>query len=370
MAFIGVLALASLASTQEASSPLAKIKAVGKEGAGNVEAAVAWKELVRLGPAVLPELLGALDDAGPIPTNWLRAAAEQIRDDALTANRKLPVDKLETFVRDVKHAGSGRRLAYELLVRVDPGAPDRLLPGMLDDPSGELRRDAVARLLMDAAALVKTKDPVAIDTCKKVLRHARDRDQVDLAAKHLKAMGVPIDLTAHYGFITHWLVAGPFDNSKGAGFSNVFGPETRVDVKAVYAGKEKKDVRWQPHTTTAELGLVDFNKIYSEQKGVVGFAYSVISSSAERPVELRAKSNNAVRIYLNGKEVYFREEYHHGSELDQHVGKGMLKAGRNEILVKVCQNQQTDDWARQWSFQLRVCDAIGGAVPVAVVTDK
>jgi hypothetical protein len=349
---------------QQATAPLAKIKAVGKEGAGNVEAAAAWKELVRQGPAVLPELLVALDDAGSIPSNWLRAAAEQIRDDALTAKVALPVDKLEAFVRDTRHAGSSRRLAYELLVRVDPGAPDRLLPGMLDDPGAELRRDAVARLLSDAAALVKTKDPLAADACKKVLRHARDRDQVELAAKHLKALGIDTDLTAHFGFITHWLVAGPFDNSKGAGFSKILGPETRVDAKAVYIGKGEKEVRWQPHTTTAKLGMVDFNKIYGEQKGVVGFAYAVVTSATERPIELRAASNDAVRIYLNGKEVYFREEYHHGMELDQHVGKGTLRVGRNEILVKVCQNEQSDDWARLWSFQLRICDAIGGAVPV------
>jgi hypothetical protein len=368
VACLASLLVSPLAGAQDAGSILARIKAVGKEGAGNVEAAVAWKELVRLGPAVLPELLVALDDAGPIPANWLRAAAEQIGDDAQAAKRALPADRLEAFVRDTKHAGGARRLAYELLVRVDPGAPDRLLPGMLDDPGAELRRDAVAVLLKRAEALAGKKDPAGVEACKKVLRHARDRDQVDNAAKHLKELGVDIDLTAHYGFITSWLVAGPFDNTKGAGFHSVFPPEARVDTRAVYPGKEKKEVRWKAHATTAKLGLVDFNKIYGEQKGVVGYAFAVVTSAAERPIELRAASNNAVRIYLNGQEVYFREEYHHGMELDQHVGKGILKTGRNEILVKVCQNEQKDDWARTWGFQLRVCDAIGGTVPLTVVT--
>ena len=62
----------------------------------------------------------------------------------------------------------------------------------------------------------------------------RDRDQVDSAAKHLKKLGVAVDLTAHYGFITQWLVAGPFDNGKCAGFHSVYPPEARVDVKATY----------------------------------------------------------------------------------------------------------------------------------------
>ena len=59
---------------------------------------------------------------------------------ALQAKRPLPAEQLEKFVRDTKHSGPGRRLAYEWLVRVDTRAPERLLPSMLNDPSTELRR--------------------------------------------------------------------------------------------------------------------------------------------------------------------------------------------------------------------------------------
>jgi hypothetical protein len=116
--------------------------------------------------------------------------------------------------------------------------------------------------------------------------------------------------------------------------------------------------------------VVDINAAYGNLKGAVVYGYAVVASETERPVELRAGSNNAVRIWLNGKEVYFREEYHHGMEMDQHIGKGTLKSGRNEILIKVCQNEQTDSWAQLWSFQLRVCDYLGAAVPVTNVTEK
>ena len=112
------------------------------------------------------------------------------------------------------------------------------------------------------------------------------------------------------------------------------------------------------------------NEILGNLKGAVVFGYAAVSSDTERPVEIRAASNNAVRIWLNGKEIYFREEYHHGMQMDQHTGKAVLKAGRNEILIKVCQNEQTDSWAQQWSFQLRVCDALGAAIPLTNVTEK
>jgi hypothetical protein len=48
--------------------------------------------------------------------------------------------------------------------------------------------------------------------------------------------------------------------------------------------------------------------------------------------------------------------------LDQYVTPVVLQSGRNVILVKVCQNAQTQDWARSWGFQLRVCDRLGTAV--------
>ena len=71
----------------------------------------------------------------PRPT--LLQAIEQIK-------RDLKI-RLDEFVRDTRHDPRGRRLAYELIAKVDPSAPDRIIPGMLDDPSVEFRRDAVAR---------------------------------------------------------------------------------------------------------------------------------------------------------------------------------------------------------------------------------
>jgi hypothetical protein len=350
---------------------LQRIKAVGREGAGNVEAAAAWRELTKLGPDVLPDILTALDDADPIAANWLRNAVDAIADRALAARQPLPAAKLEAFVRDTRHAGPARRLAYEWLVRVDPAAPGRLLPGMLDDPGAELRRDAVAVVLKEAQRLRDQNDkPAAVAAFRKALTCARDRDQVEQVAKELKTLDVPVDVTAHFGFITRWLLAGPFDNSGVAGFHAPFPPERGVDPAAVYQGKNKAALRWSEHVTTAPYGLVDLNKALGKHMGVTAYAFAVVDSPAERPVQVRVGSNNAVKVFLNGKQVFAREEYHHGMRMDQHVGAGTLKAGRNEILIKICQNQQTEEWAQSWSFQARVSDAIGGAVPVKVATDK
>src|SRR5262249_59222924 len=88
----------------------------------------------------------------------------------------------------------------------------------------------------------------------------------------------------------------------------------------------------------------------------------------EQAVEVRLATQNAVRVYLNGAEAFSREEYHHGTKLDQHVARVTLKKGRNEILIKVCQDDLTMEWTLVWSVQCRVCDAIGGAVPFTLLT--
>ena len=62
------------------------------------------------------------------------------------------------------------------------------------------------------------------------------------------------------------------------------------------------------------------------------------------------------------KLVDSREVYHSGSEIDQYVAQAELQAGVNQILVKVCENEQTESWAQDWKFQLRVCDRVGTAV--------
>jgi hypothetical protein len=328
----------------------------------------------------MPEVLAGMDDANPVATNWLRAAVEAIQDKALASGLNIPADQIDAFLKDKRHSGRARRLAYECLVRLDPKTPERLLPKMLDDPSSEIRRDAVAAKLGFGKASAFDSPAAQKKFLLDVLRHARDRDQVNTIAGDLKKLGAEIDLPTHFGFVTRWLLIGPFDNVKGVGFHNVYPPEKGFDPASEFLGKAEKTVRWREHNAAKEashkkanaedLGLVDLNEAVGKLKGAVVYGYAAVSSDSERAVELRAGSNNAVRIWLNGQEVYFREEYHHGMEMDQHVGKGTLKKGRNEILIKVCQNEQTDNWAQQWSFQLRVCDALGAATPVTNVTDK
>ena len=353
--------LVPAACADEVGALVARIKAVRGEGVGNVDASQASKELARLGPESIIKVLEAMDDAGPVAANWLRAAVDSVAERAMRDGQSLPAAEFESFVLDRTHAGFVRRLAYEWLARVDPTAPDRLIPGMLDDPSTELRRDAVARELERAQQLAEADQPAAIAAYEKSLAAARDRDQVELIAKQLQSLGGTADLARHYGFLQHWQLIGPFDNSDKKGFDAVYPPERKIDLAAEHPGKESP-VRWAEHTTADPHGMVDLNKALGKHMGAAAYALAYVESPDKRPIEIRAGSNNAVKIWLNGQLVCFREEYHHGLHMDQHRGTSTLRPGRNTVLIKVCQNEQTEEWAQLWSFQLRVCDATGGSI--------
>ncbi len=355
-------------STQVSAEALAQLKAVGREGAGNETAARAWKEVVQQGPAALPPILQAMNDADAVAANWLRTAGDAIVERALTAGRPLPSEALKQFIRQTQNSGAARRLAYEWLCRVDPKTPDRLLPDMLQDSSPELRRDAVAAVLKQARSqLDKGNKDAARAAYRRALTGACDKDQVDLIVKQLDKLGVHIDVAAHFGFVRQWLLIAPFDNHNDVGFNIAYPPEKSVDPKAVYKGKDGKEARWIAVATDDPYGVVNLNKELGKQKGVVAYAYAAIESPKERPIQIRAGSMNGIKIFLNRQELYHRDEYHHGMEVDQHIAHATLKAGRNELLIKVCQNEQSEEWAQEWKFQVRLCDAVGAAVPFTQV---
>jgi hypothetical protein len=190
---------------------------------------------------------------------------------------------------------------------------------------------------------------------------ARDVDQVEEIAKKIKSLGgdEPSVLN-HLGLITRWELAGPFDNTGMKAFS-----ESLPKVES-----------WKEWATAHPRAMVELYQALGKKKGVendkkdaiYALARTVIESPIEREVEIRAGTKNAVKIYVNGKEIFGRDEYHHGYKLDQHKAKATLKAGKNEIMLKVLQDDRTFNWTVEWEFQCRVCDSIGGTVPLKVLT--
>jgi hypothetical protein len=367
----GLVAIGLLtATTAWADLPQAirTLRSVGREGQGNRSATKAWAELAAVADASqLTVILASIDGATPLAANWLRAAVDAVAERQLKQAGTLPVAELERFLADKTHDQRARRLAYDWIVRADPGASERLIPTMLDDPSLELRRDAVARVIQAAeTAQAAQQTDVALASYRQALNAARDLDQVNAIAEALKKAGQGVDLAHHFGFVIDWMLVGPFDNHAGKGFALAYPPEQAVDLRASHDGLGGKVV-WIASHTDDEYGNVDLNKALGKQSGVAAYAFAEFQSDRHKTCELRLGSQNAIKIWLNGKLLTSVEVYHANGTMDQYVGRGELKPGRNEILLKICQNEQKEDWAQDWQFQLRVCDVSGKAI---LATDR
>lgn len=344
------------------------ILSVGPEGKGHPAAIAAVKDLSQGSPETLVPLLKAFQDASPLAINWLRGAFENVADRQLKATGKLPADKLEAFVKDTRNNPEARRLAYEWLIKVEPSATDRLIPGMLRDASPEFRRDAVRRLIQSAtAAREAMKQDEAIKLYRDALAGAVDDDQVKAIVEPLREMKQQVDLQKHFGFLTDWYLAGPFDNAGTKGFDVVYPPEKGVDLSAKYEGK-MGEVAWQKYATTDEYGVFNIAKQLSPYKGAAMYAYTTFNSDKAQAVDFRLGTPNAWKLWVNGELVFGRDEYHRGTQLDQYRVKAKLRPGVNTILLKICQNEQTEDWAQDYKYQIRVCDSTGAAILPSVGT--
>lgn len=354
--------VAAPARGTEVEPLLASLRAVGPNGAGHREAARAWRELARADAAKLPEILKGFDGANPLAANWIRTAVDAIAERQVQSGRPLPAAELEAFVLDRSHDARARRLAYEWLLRVDSSAEDRLIPGMLDDPGWEFRRDAVARLIREAARHAEAKrSSEAVAVYRRALDAARERDQIDLIAQRLRGLGEKVDLARQLGCVMRWKLIGPFDDVGGKGFDAVYPPEKEIRFDAQYAGKTGT-VGWKDYVCRDEYGTVDLNQGLAEVKQAAGYAAAEFLADQERKVIFRLTSDNAVKVWLNGAIVASYKIYHAGTQPDQYQNPAVLRSGRNLILVKVCQNELTQDWARAWDFRLRIVDPDGAPV--------
>jgi hypothetical protein len=358
----GVALLAIPAVAAEPSADLANaletVRAVAPQGQGHSAAALAMKTVSQASAGDLPQILAAMDGANPIATNWLRGAAEAVAQRA-AAQGRVPVGALEQFLADQRHSPRGRRLAYELVAGVDPTAEQRLIPTLLDDRSLELRRDAVAQLLAEADKIEAAAQ--ALGRYQKAFHHSRDLDQIQAAAAKLKSLDAAPDIAGHMGFVMRWKLLGPLDNVADKGWDTAYPPEESVDLAARYDG-QKGPVRWLDHTTTDDYGHVDLAKALDKHKGAVAYAYAELTVGKEQPCELRLGTPNASKVWLNGRLISATHVYHANETIDQYIAPGTLRAGRNTILLKICQNEQTEPWAQGWQFKLRVCDTIGAAI--------
>lgn len=340
---------------------------VEKNGKGHAEAAKAMKTLRNATKSDIPRLLSAIDRSNEISANWLRAViiATNQRDG------ELPVDSIQTYFMDSSHSHMGRLMAFELLNENSETFAEETIPKLASDPSLPLKRMGIDWYIKKATDSEDAGQ--AIGYLGFALDKARDLDQVDAIAEQLGERGVQVDLQRQLGFINSWHLVGTFDNKDEGGFDVAYGPEKDLNnisvVEDKYQDHEGNETKWFAHPTVERTGVVDLVKGIGPIKGVTAYAYATFNAEEARTADIRVGCINAHKVWVNGKLALSNEVYHNGMSPDKFSGQAELVEGENIILVKICQNEQTQPWAQMWQFQLRICDETGKAIMPAEVEE-
>lgn len=389
---VGCLIFASIATTgllranEAINGDLAAVRNVKPDGVGHVEAKAAAGRLSQLPSSQVGQVLDAMANASPLAENWLRVIAGSVSD-----NGPFPQQQLVDYLKDRSRDPGARFLAFQMLTVRDPQSLPSLIQGGETDPSLPLRHLAISRLIQRAEAETEAKEnDAAIATYKLVLSEARNPEQLKTAAKSLEKLGQKVDLAMQLAMIRDWWVLGTYDNKDTQHFHTEYLPEL------TYIADGKLPTSWLkpgaairrgdfPENTPAgqvamrvtsdnELGMVNLNPPLENAKDSIAYAYAEfrldLAKTGDLPMQAEARLGciNANKVWINGKLVTANEVYHSGTRIDQYIGDCELRDGINTVLIKVCQNAQTESWAQDWQFQFRFTDRTGAALPVAVTS--
>ena len=290
--------------------------------------------------------LSAFVSATPAGANWLASGLDRAVDRLGDA---VPVNALALFVGDATHATRARSLAFGWIKARDGARAAALLDSMLDDPALDLRRAAVEKLLVSVAQANETTQR---DAYRRGLASARDVDQIEPIVEWLSEHGERMDVATVLGFVRNWRVSEAFDNAKGVGFAKAYLPETKEGGAVHTTG-------WKAIESADKHGGIDLNAAVELKKGILAYAVATVQMPHAGPAEVRIGSPCAVAVWVNGTPVMSHEIYHASEAIDQYVATADFHNGANTVMVKCCQNEQTEPWAVDWKFQLRICDALG-----------
>ncbi|MCA9290773.1 MAG: hypothetical protein KDA25_06570 [Phycisphaerales bacterium] len=280
-----------------------------------------------------------------------REVLEAVGQRGTSADRRaaahLALSRLADWRTDVDHAallGAAMREATSVAVRRDAlaavsalGDPD-LLPLVLDrvaDP--DLGADAAA-IAIDLAMRLDDRD--ASRRAVGAVLEARPRD--DEATRRVAGDAIA-RLDAREGFITAWLVAGPYPAEAASGGMHAFAfPPERAGGFDGWAPV--------PPATIRDPGIVDLLKVYGGDHRCA-YARTIVHASAAQTVRLELGSDDGVRVWLNDVLVHDRDVAR-GFTLNEDVVVLPLRAGDNVLMLKITQG--SGDW--QFGARLRAAD--------------
>ncbi len=172
----------------------------------------------------------------------------------------------------------------------------------------------------------------------------REEGHLDLARKEIQQLG----------FVTDYLVIGPFDNEGKAGFNTVYPPEKEISLDTSYPGK-LVDTKWFQPTAKPDWGIINLSNILRPQEKVTGYILTYVYSSSLQQAALRL-GGSALKVWVNEEEVLSNPAIRQGKFDQEHISIALAQ-GWNQILIK--SGTQTDGW----DVFIRITDPHGNSIP-------
>jgi tetratricopeptide (TPR) repeat protein len=162
------------------------------------------------------------------------------------------------------------------------------------------------------------------------------------------------------GFVSRWIVAGPFDNEGKSGLDRSFGPEEELgdalSMARTYDGKERQ-VANRLTPDAFPYGWVDLGAMMRPTEKVCGYASTFIrdqrAKAGPRPFSVWFGAAGAAKVFFDGHEVIKDAKYR---DLDSDRFGATLSvrdAAWHRLTVKVCGDEDGP------MFALRLADPAG-----------
>ena len=157
------------------------------------------------------------------------------------------------------------------------------------------------------------------------------------------ALAQPVTPFQSNAFIRDWLICGPFPNEPGAGMATDFliqsGGEAAihpvVGLSHASAATPQGSVAWQAVVADVS-GKLDFVRYLSPNQNTVAYAAAIIRCEEKTHALLKTGSNDRLKLWLNGQEIYQYPDVRAGGPDADHI-QVQLHKGDNLLLAKVDQ---------------------------------
>ena len=134
-----------------------------------------------------------------------------------------------------------------------------------------------------------------------------------------------------------WYYAGPFDNTDRAGFDAKYAPELKLDLKDSFTGKGGKKFGWKEFKDFKLGTVVDLLPLFPNDKFFsVVYLYHEFESEREFKLPISLGSDDSCSVWFNGQRL-LHEDHERAAEPDQYRVELKVKAGKNQLLVKIGQ---------------------------------